>query len=364
MNLKRSLQYAAALVAIAVLPATLNAQNVDYQKRIDALQQAINTHLSDHKTGLYLETNDAVQKENPHSWLWPLCAYIQGANEMEVLQPKKQYMLPVEKAIDKYYSAQPPLPGYQDYVTKERLSSRFYDDNQWIAIAYLDAYKRNHKKKYLEVSELIGRYILGGLDTVTGGGIYWKEGDKSTKNTCSNGPGILVLLELYKVNHKASYLKTALDIYHWTNKYLQDPNGVYYDNISTKTLKVNKDTYTYNTGTMLQSNVLLYQITKDKKYLTEAQRVAKAGREHFFKNGRLPSGNYWFNAVMLRGYVDLYKIDKDKNWIDFYEEDAEAIWNKERDANNLVGVEKSKRLIDQAAMIEIYARLQQLKSGK
>ena len=114
----------------------------------------------------------------------------------------------------------------------------------------------------------------------------------------------------------------------------------------------------------LSGNLDTQTLTKDKKYLTEAQRVAKAGREHFFKNGRLPSGNYWFNAVMLRGYVDLYKIDKDKNWIDFYEEDAEAIWNKERDANNLVGVEKSKRLIDQAAMIEIYARLQQLKSGK
>jgi uncharacterized protein YyaL (SSP411 family) len=128
-------------------------------------------------------------------------------------------------------------------------------------------------------------------------------------------------------------------------------------------MQLAKATYTYNTGTMLQSAALLYTITKDKKYLVEAQRVAKAGREHFFKNGRLPN-EYWFNAVMLRGYVELYKIDKNKNWINFFEQDANAIWEKERDANNLVGTKTEKRLIDQGAMIEIYAVLEQVKRIK
>jgi len=110
---------------------------------------------------------------------------------------------------------------------------------------------------------------------------------------------------------------------------------------------------------MLQSNVLLYQITNDKKYLAEAQRIAAAGKLHFFKNGRLP-GNYWFNAVMLRGYIELYKVDKNKDWTGFFETDANNIWNTERDADNLLGPKSTKSLIDQAAMIEIYARLQEL----
>jgi rhamnogalacturonyl hydrolase YesR len=340
----------------------INARSQDYNTRIKLLQQGVVNKLKDNKTGLYYETTDSIQKENPHSWLWPLCAYIQASNEMEVLEPGKQYMLPVEEAIDQYYSNKPPYPAYQDYVVKERLSGRFYDDNQWIAIAYLDAYNRNHNTKYLQVSEMICRFMLGGLDTVAGGGMYWKEGDKTTKNTCSNGPGVLVLLQLYKITHKAEYLKTALGVYQWTNKHLQSPEGTYWDNIQTSTLKIGKAIFTYNTGTMLQSNVLLYQITKDKKYLAEAERIAKAGRDYFFKNGRLPNGNYWFNAVMLRGYAELYKIDSNKAWIDFYEQDADAIWNTERDANNMLGPNTSKKLIDQAAMIEIYARLQQLKT--
>jgi hypothetical protein len=356
--MKKTIQF---VLGASLLFSVAKAQLPDYKTRIHYLYDNINTKLRDEKAGLYLETTDSVQKENPHSWLWPLCALIQATNEMEVSEPGKSYMLPVENAIDQYYSDKPPFAGYQDYVMKERASSRFYDDNQWVAIAYLDAYKRTHKKKYLEKSKMIYTFLMGGIDTVAGGGSYWKEGDKNTKNTCSNGPAILVALQLYKITKDKSYLNTALAIYKWTNQYLQAPEGIYYDNIRTATLKIGKAFYTYNTGTMLQANALLYILTKDKKYLEEAQRVATAGKAHFFKNNRLPSGNYWFNAVMLRGYIELYKIDKNKDWITFYEEDADGIWNNERDKDNFVGTKKSKRLIDQAAMIEIYARLQQLK---
>ena len=350
-----------SLLPLLLIYGLLSAQIPNYSTRIKLLNEGIKRKLSDTKTGLYLETTASIQKDNPHSWLWPLCALIQAANEMEILEPTGQYMLPVEQAIEQYYSTKPPFPAYQDYVIKERLSSRFYDDNQWIAITYLDAYQRTRKKRYLEKSEMICRFMLNGLDTVAGGGIYWKEGDFKSKNTCSNGPGILVLLQLYKATRKAQYLNTALAIYEWTNKFLQAPSGVYYDNINTKSLKISKATYTYNTGTMLQANVLLYQLTKDRNYLIEAQRIALAGRDHFFKHGRLPHGNYWFNAVMLRGYEALFDIDKNKAWMDFYVEDGDAIWATERDANNMVGPKHIKSLIDQAAMIEIYARLKRLK---
>ena len=343
--------------------SNIKAQLPDYKVRISLLNQQINNKLRDNAAGLYYETTDTAKNENKHSYLWPLCAYIQAANEMENIDPQKNYMQPVVKAIDQYYASRPPYPAYQAYVAKEKKDDRYYDDNQWVAIAYLDAYNRNHKKEYLEKSEMICRFMLGGLDTVAGGGFYWNEGKKTSKNTCSNGPGILVLLQLYKITGKPEYLKTAIAVYNWTNRTLQAPDGLYYDNINLSDLRISKVKITYNTGTMLQSNVLLYKITKDPKYLSEAERIAKAGREHFFRDGRLPNG-YWFNAVMLRGYQELYNEDKNKAWIDFYQQDADAIWEMQRDANNMVGTKPAKSLIDQAAMIEIYARLQEMKSIK
>lgn len=359
-NYRKILFYTLSFVLITI---NTRAQLPDYKYRINILNQQINAKLSDKANGLYYETTDTAKNENKHSYLWSLCAYIQAANEMEVITHHNRYMQPVVKAIDQYFTSRPPYPGYQAYVVKEKQDDRYYDDNQWIAIAYLDAYNRTHNKEYLEKSEMICHFMLGGLDTVTGGGFYWNEGKKNSKNTCSNGPGILVLLQLYKITNKAEYLSKALAVYNWTNKTLQAPDGLYYDNINLSDLRISKVKITYNTGTMLQSNVLLFEITKDNKYLNEAERIAKAGRDHFFKNGRLPNG-YWFNAVMLRGYQELYKLDKNTAWIDFYQQDADAIWNTERDANNMVGNKPAKSLIDQAAMIEIYARLQKIKNYK
>ena len=334
------------VLCLALLLNKTKAQLPDYKTRINYLYSGISNKLIDKKTGLYFETTDSAKNENKHSWLWPLCALIQATNEMETLQQQQSYMLRVVKAIDQYYTEAPPRPGYQDYVLKERPSSRFYDDNQWVAIAYLDAYNRTHLKKYLHNAEMIYRFMMGGLDTVAGGGLYWKEGDKTTKNTCSNGPGILVALQLYKLTKQQQYLNTALSLYQWTNAHLQAPEGIYYDNIKTSSLTLGKAFYTYNTGTMLQADALLYLLTHDKKYLAEAQRIAIAGKAHFFKNGRLPS-NYWFNAVMLRGYIELYKIDENKNWLDFFETDADNIWQQERDENNMLGPKPAKQLIDQ-----------------
>jgi len=53
----------------------------------------------------------------------------------------------------------------------------------------------------------------------------------------------------------------------------------------------------------------------------------------------------WFNAVLLRGYKELYKLDSDRTFINAFEKYA-------------VNIPKdSKKLIDQAALLEIYSSL-------
>jgi len=334
-----------------------------YKQRIDTLNENVYKYFYDSANGLYYETNHVQPGEKKHSYLWPLCALIQAANEEEKLFPNKDYMTPAMKAVAQYHSTIPPAPGYQAYVAKEEKDSRFYDDNQWIAIACLDVYNRTKNQKYLHIAKEIYHFMMTGYDTLSAGGLYWKEDEKNSKNTCSNGPGILIALELFKITDQQNYLDTALVLYNWVNVHLQSPQGLYYDNIKIPSLKIDSAIYTYNTGTMLQSNVILYQITKNIKYLKEAQRIASAAEKFFYKNDKLP-GNYWFNAVLLRGEIALYKLDKNKAHIQYFIDDSNRIWNEERE-NGLIGKKgKRKRLIDQAAMIEIYARLAKLLSNK
>ncbi|WP_349317803.1 glycoside hydrolase family 76 protein [Chitinophaga sp. MM2321] len=327
-------------------------------QRADELHAAVYKYLYNSKTKLFIQTSDPAKNNNLHADLWGLCALIQAANEMERLHPGKSYMQPVVAAIDQYYDPIPPAPGYASYVVSERREDRYYDDNQWIGIAYLDAWQRTRKKSFMQKGDEIYRFMMTGYDTITGGGLYWKEGDKTTKNTCSNGPGILLALQLYEATHKKAYLDTAMLLYNWVNKYLRDPQGVYWDAIKPEEHnRIDSAVYTYNTGTMLEANVKLYRITRNAQYLKEAQTIAAGSYARFFHNGRFNS-SYWFNAVLLRGYEALYKVDNDKRYINAMQTYADNVWEQDRDKrNNMLGKRPEKELLGQAGMMEIYARL-------
>lgn len=343
-----------------IATAKVDAQTTksEYLNRVSIIHSNIDGSLRAEAKGLYLE--NLGEHEKPYSYLWPLCALIQATNEMEELDQKGNFMKPVVSAINQYYSEESPAPAYMSYIDK---SSRFYDDNQWIAIAYLDAYKRTKDQQYLDKSKEIYTWLLTGYDDKTGGGLYWKEDQKTSKNTCSNGPNILVSLQLYNITKEKKYLDTGLLVYNWTNKHLRSKEGVFWDAISIGTEKIGYGTYTYNTGTMLQANVLLYEVTGDIKYFEEAKFIATAAEKHFYKDGKLPD-HYWFNAVFFRGYEALYRIEKDASRLKFLIDDADRVWNTERDKQNFLGRAKEKSLLMQAGILEIYARLARLNLTK
>lgn len=349
---RRTIATLCCLLAAGAVFAQRNRQ------RAEALQRAIDKYLYERKSGLYIQTSDRTMNHNPHADLWGLCGMVQAANEMESIHPGKIYMQPVVAAINQYYDPIPPVPGYASYVVKERREDRYYDDNQWIGIAYLDAYTRRRRYWYLQKGEEIWRFMMTGYDTVSGGGLYWKEGDKTTKNTCSNAPAVLLALQLYDVTRRKSYLDTAMLLYNWVNRHLRDTDGVYWDALKPEeNNRIDSAAYTYNTGAMLEANVKLYHITKNAHYLEEAKHIAAGGYQRFFSNGRFRS-SYWFNAVLLRGYVALYKADNNKKYINAMQEYADKVWEHDRDGNtNLLGNRPEKELLGQAGMMEIYARL-------
>jgi predicted alpha-1,6-mannanase (GH76 family) len=325
--------------------ATAQAGKPDYTVRISIIKKNIRQYFFDSSKNYYREIIEPRPKDNPFSHLWPLCGLIQAANEYESLSANHSMIDDVLQNIQDYYDPAAPAPGYAAYIVKEKKDSRFYDDNQWIGIACMDAYERTKKEKYLQQGQLVYRFMMTAYDTTGGGGLYWKENDPSTKNTCSNGPGVLVALQLYKATNGKSFLDTAIMLYEWTKAKLLSPKNIYYDHVQFPSRKIDTRTYTYNTGTMLQSAVLLYTITKEEAYLRQAKQLAKGSLKLFFKNGTFPD-HYWFNAVLLRGYIDAMR------------QYGERIWKMERDtSSNLIGKNKRKELLDQAAVMEIYARL-------
>lgn len=140
-----------------------------------------------------------------------------------------------------------------------------------------------------------------------------KKVPQGSKNTCSNGPGVLVALQLYQATKNKAYLDTAIKIFDCTKEKLQAPSTLYYDNIRTKDGSISKPILSYNTGTMLQANIYLYEITGDKKYLQEANVMADSSLVFFYAHDKFRDG-FWFNAVLLRAYQHLLKYNSDKKY--------------------------------------------------
>ncbi|MFT4204831.1 MAG: glycoside hydrolase family 76 protein [Chitinophagaceae bacterium] len=341
-----------------MLPYSLSiyAQNTDYKSAANELYNNIQQNFYIKDSGYYREEALGMHSENPVSFLWPLCAMVQAGNEMDVAFASNHYMDNVLDVIAKYHDDRPPVPGYASYKLGSKTDDRYYDDNQWIGIASLDAYKRTKAKKYLELGTEIYHFSMSGYDTVSGGGIYWVEPKKDGKNTCSNGPGILVALGMYDATGNKQYLDTAAMLYRWIVQHLRAPNGLYYDNYKVQQHRVDSTFFSYNAGTMLESSIWLYTVTKQKSYLDDALLTARSASDYFLSKGFFKD-DYWFNAVMLRGYIRLYHYDKNPAYIDMFKKCLNYTLANQKHDNRLFGRTKVENLVGQGGLLEMLCRM-------
>lgn len=275
--------------------------------------------------------------------------------------------------LEEYFDTSRTPEAYASYIRTASPSDRFYDDNVWLGIDFTDIYLMTREDKYLEQARLIWKFIESGTDDRLGGGIYWCEQKKESKNTCSNAPGSVFALKLFKATQDSSYLQKGQRLYEWTQARLQDSTDyLYFDNISLDGT-IGKAKFAYNSGQMMQSATLLYQLTGHKKYLTDAQNIAEACHNYFFINHTsaqgepfklLKKGDVWFTAVMLRGFIELFQADGNRTYLDSFSKSLDYAWLHARDDKGLFSTDftgKSrddrKWLLTQAAMVEMYARL-------
>ena len=76
---------------------------------------------------------------------------------------------------------------------------------------------------------------------------------------------------------------------------------------------VNKDLYSYNSGSMILADLLLFDITKDSSYEQDAWQAAHATHEAFLQKNSNGTREYkdfiWFTAIWAEGFAELEKRD-------------------------------------------------------
>lgn len=327
----------------------------------------------------YLATEENAP--NQYAYLWPYSGTFSAVNAIYETSGNLCFKELLDKRVlpglEEYYDVLRTPYGYASYINGAPESDRFYDDNVWLGIDFTDLYMMARESHYLEKAKIIWDFVISGTDEKLGGGIYWCEQKKGSKNTCSNAPGSVFAFKLFMATQDSTYFKAGQELYEWTKQHLQDSaNYLYFDNVRLDG-KIGKAKYAYNSGQMMQSAALQYKLTKDTKYLTEAQNIAKACYNYFFHDFTtadgetfriLNKGDVWFTAVMLRGFIELYHMDNDKTYMDAFNKNLDYAWNHARDEHGLFSVnftgqnpDKKKWLLTQAAMVEMFARMGAIK---
>ncbi|MCX6322072.1 MAG: glycoside hydrolase family 127 protein [Bacteroidia bacterium] len=323
---------------------------------------------------------DDTQSVRRVAYLWPTSGVFSGVNALLRATGDKQYRQMMETAVlpglEQYYDSLRKPSCYQSYIATAGKSDRFYDDNVWLALDFCESYMLTGKSEYLKKSVETWQFVLSGWDDQLGGGIYWCEQKKNSKNTCSNAPASVLAFKLYEATKDSAYFNWGLRIYNWTNTTLQDSTDYLYFDNKNLSGKIGRQKYTYNSGQMLQAASMIYKLTGNKAYLEEAQQIAKSAINHFteefttdegksirlFKN----TGN-WFNAILFRGYAELYRLDGNSEYIRIYRDNMDQLWNHVRDKNGLfskdwkgVKDDEYKWLLDQASLVEMWAMLAEI----
>lgn len=322
--------------------------------------------------------SDESGSTNPYSYLWPFSGTLSAVSA--ILESDPSYRSVVDERVlpglDEYLDTTRMPAAYASYINSAPASDRFYDDNVWLGIDFCDLYAATGDESYLEKARMIWRFIESGVDDVLGGGIYWCEQAKRSKNTCSNAPGAVFALKLYAATGNPRYLEQGKMLYAWTRKRLEDTtDGLYFDNVSLDGT-VARAKYAYNSGQMIQAGVLLYKASGEKHYLKEAQRTAEACYDFFFEECKPGDGadfriirkdNVWFSTVMVRGLIELYKVDNNPVYVDAVHRSLDYAWTHARDEYGLFESDftgtvrqSEKWLLTQAAMVEMFARIHRI----
>jgi uncharacterized protein YyaL (SSP411 family) len=190
-----------------------------------------------------------------------------------------------------YWNDKGPIPGY-DVLPGPKPADRYYDDNEWMALQLIETYELLGSPKYLEWAKETVRFVLSGQDQKLGGGIYWREADKKSKNTCSNGPAAAACLALYRYTKDSRLLVSAIRIYAWTKKNLQDPSDhLFWDSISWSG-KMDKTKWSYNTALMIRSAADLYALTRNPQYKRDLVQMQSASARKWLGESLRDEGRF------------------------------------------------------------------------
>jgi predicted alpha-1,6-mannanase (GH76 family) len=233
--------------------------------------------------------------------------------------------------------------------------NRYYDDEGWWALAWIDVYDLTGEAQYLDEAASIFADMQRGWDTqVCGGGVWWSK-DRKSKNAIENELFLAVAAALANRENDAAkrtgYLAWAQKEWLWfhdsgmingaslINDGLDLSNPAHCRNNG-------KNTWTYNQGVILGALVELNRADPHAEYKKTAKAIARAAMAHLtdaqgvlheLNNAHGGGDVPQFKGIFVRNLMLLNNRFPDRHYKTFFRTNARSIERSDKDASGHFG---------------------------
>ncbi len=224
--------------------------------------------------------------------------------------------------------------GFKKRHSVNWMSNKYNDDLMWISIACARAYRCTGDEEFLRYAK---KYVDYTWDRAwsddLGGGLWWRI-ENETKNACVNCPGAIAAALVGDLTGDEEYYKMADDAMNFVVENLYEPDtGHVYDSYNIKGEK-NQWASTYNQGTFIGANTMLYLHTGKEIYLERARKAADYTINVMFKkkvmnsedsdtNRDLPG----FKGILAR-WLYFFAVNCDQSDVmEYLQLNAKTAWN-------------------------------------
>lgn len=306
-------------IALLFIAAWVPAQTVT-SGRADSALASVNAVYWNPTSGYFHKSDQKAGRldfwMSAHAWETVLEAYQRTGKES------------YRKQITEMYD------GFVKYFGSDWTSNDYNDDILWWTLACTRVYEATGERRYLDQARKHFDWVWSTqTDTVFGGGIWWRNDEHKTKNSCVVQPGIITAFHLSRHLSDAAYRVKAESLYAWQKRTLTEPTGKVYDAINFSGLA--KGSTTYNQGTFIGSAQLLGHIT-DAEKAADWTRANLCDANGIIKNN-VQSDFGTFSQILVRYVMRMARRPGGEKYLAWMEANAASAWKNRRTRDGIMG---------------------------
>jgi Glycosyl hydrolase family 76 len=249
--------------------------------------------------------------------VWGDVRMFESVAAMELAAPSHEHRALVDRfgrASERYWN--PYLNGYAPYPDDRfRGAEAWFDDNGWLGIAFVQAYRATGESRYLRDAQRAFQFVATqGWDTADGGGMWWNTDHPYHSGEALAADSLLGML-LYGIDHQSFQLDEARTFVEWGDSHDVGFHGLYLSGGPGSTV------IDYIEAPLIYAQYLLCQATGDEGYCAHAAAQAKSMTEIY---GVQYNFAPLYDSIFCEWMMAYGKAVGDNHWLELAETNAAA----------------------------------------